>query len=193
MCTEAESIRSDPGLFQGSILGIGWAIEEKYELTQVTQCTSRNLNSIQLSRVVTWTKLLSHVLTHLFMWRYTSEDEHHAINSCITLSVLSLVCPDVLGRCSETDNIVEVEVEVTLRPTVSRPIRFGILPLLEQVTRCYIYLSDNYFLYFLYKAPSLTRGWGFNLQCNDTSSISSYIPTDGLSARSSCRAPNGGP
>jgi hypothetical protein len=35
------------------------------------------------------------------------------------------------------------EVEFTLRPTVSRPVRLGVLPLLEQVTRCYIYLSDN--------------------------------------------------
>jgi hypothetical protein len=41
------------------------------------------------------------------------------------------------------------EVEVTLRPTVSRPVRLGVLPLLEQVTRCYIYLSNNYFLYFI--------------------------------------------
>jgi hypothetical protein len=66
------------------------------------------------------------------------------------------------------------------------------LPLLEQVTRCYIYLSDNYFLYFSCRAPSLTRGWVCNLRCNDASSISSYIATDGLSASLSwCRAPNG--
>jgi hypothetical protein len=31
---------------------------------------------------------------------------------------------------------VEVEVEVTLRPTISRPVPLGVLPLLEQVTRC---------------------------------------------------------
>jgi hypothetical protein len=31
-----------------------------------------------------------------------------------------------------------VEVEVTLRPTISRPVRLGVLPLLEQVIRCYI-------------------------------------------------------
>jgi hypothetical protein len=77
-------------------------------------------------------------------------------------------------------------VGVTLRPTVSRSVRLGVL---EQVTRCYIYLSDNYFLYFSRRAPSLTRGLVCNLQFNDASSISSYIATDGLSASSSwCRA-----
>jgi hypothetical protein len=50
------------------------------------------------------------------------------------------------------------EVEVTLRPTVSLPVRLGVSPLLEQVTRCYIYLSDNYVFYFSCRAPSLTRG-----------------------------------
>jgi hypothetical protein len=64
---------------------------------------------------------------------------------------------------------VEVEVEVTLRPTVSRPVRLGVLPLLEQVPRCYIYLSDNYFLYFSSRVLSLTRGRVCNLQCNDAS------------------------
>jgi hypothetical protein len=78
-----------------------------------------------------------------------------------------------------------VEVEVTLRPTASRPVLLGALPLLEQVTRCYIYMSDNYFLYFSCRALSLTRG----RVCN---SISSYIATDGLSASSSwCLAPLG--
>jgi hypothetical protein len=48
------------------------------------------------------------------------------------------------------------EVEVTLRLTVSRPVRLGVLPLLEQVTTCYISLSDNYFLYSSCRAPSLT-------------------------------------
>jgi hypothetical protein len=86
------------------------------------------------------------------------------------------------------DLMVNAEVEVTLRPTVSRPVRLGVLPLLEQVTGCYIYLSDNYFLYFSCKAPTLTKGQVCNLQCNDSSSISSYIATDGLSASSSwCR------
>jgi hypothetical protein len=84
-----------------------------------------------------------------------------------------------------------IEVEVALRPTVSQPVRLGVLPLLEQVTRCYIYLSDNYFLYFSCRAPSLTRGRVCNLQCNNASSVSSYIATDGLSASSSwCRAHN---
>jgi hypothetical protein len=86
---------------------------------------------------------------------------------------------------------IVAEVEVTLRPTVSRPVRLGVLPLLEQVTRSYIYLSDNYFLYFSCGAPSLTRGRVCNLQCNDASSISSYIAT-GLSVSSSWyRAPSG--
>jgi hypothetical protein len=69
--------------------------------------------------------------------------------------------------------------QAILRPTVSRPVRFDVLPLLEQVTRCYISLTDNYF--FPCRAPSLTRGQICNLQCNDASSISSYITTDGQS------------
>jgi hypothetical protein len=69
-----------------------------------------------------------------------------------------------------------VEVEVALRPTVNRPVRLGVLPLLEQVNRCYIYLSDNYFLYFSCRAPSLTRRRVSNLQCNDASSISRLSP-----------------
>jgi hypothetical protein len=52
-----------------------------------------------------------------------------------------------------------VEDEVTLRPTVSRPVRLGVLPLLEQVTRCYIYLSDNYFLYFSLAVPGHALLW----------------------------------
>jgi hypothetical protein len=76
--------------------------------------------------------------------------------------------------------VYEIEVEVTLLPTVSRPVHLGVVPLLEQVTKCYIYLSDNYFLYCSRRAPSLTRGRVCNLQCNDASSISSYNATDGL-------------
>jgi hypothetical protein len=60
------------------------------------------------------------------------------------------------------------------------------------VTRCYIDLSDNYFLYFSCRTPSLTRVRVCNLQCNDASSVSGYIATNGLSASSSwCRTPNG--
>jgi hypothetical protein len=80
---------------------------------------------------------------------------------------------------------LEVDVEFPLRPTVSRPVRLGVLLLLEQVTRCCICLSDNYFLYFSCRALSLTRGRICNLQCNDASSIWSYIAIDGLSASSS--------
>jgi hypothetical protein len=78
------------------------------------------------------------------------------------------------------DPSVEVEVEVTLQPTVNRPLRLGVSPLLGQVTRCYIYFSDNYFLYFSCMAPSLMKGRVCNLQCNDASSILSYTATDGL-------------
>jgi hypothetical protein len=77
-------------------------------------------------------------------------------------------------------------------PSESRPVRLGVLPLLEQVTRCYFYLSDNYFHYFSSRAPYLMRERVRNLQCNNATSISSYNATDGLSAISSwCRAPNG--
>jgi hypothetical protein len=40
-----------------------------------------------------------------------------------------------------------LEVKVTLRPTVSRPVLLGILPLLEQVTRCYIWLTITSFIF----------------------------------------------
>jgi hypothetical protein len=51
-------------------------------------------------------------------------------------------------------------------------------------------LSDNYFHSSAYRGPSLMRGRVCNLQCNDTSSSSSYIATDGQSASSSlCWAP----
>jgi hypothetical protein len=43
----------------------------------------------------------------------------------------------------EVEIEIEIEIEVTLRPTVSQPVRLGVLSPLEQVTRCYIYLSDN--------------------------------------------------
>jgi hypothetical protein len=68
----------------------------------------------------------------------------------------------------------------------------GVFPLLEQVTKYYISLRDNYILYFSCRAPTLIRGRVCKLQCNDASSISSYIATDSLSASSSsCQAPNG--
>jgi hypothetical protein len=82
-----------------------------------------------------------------------------------------------------------VEFEVILRPTVSRASSSWCL---APLTRCYIHFNDNYFLYSSCKATCLTRGRVRNLQCNEASSISSYIVADGLSASSSwCRAPNG--
>jgi hypothetical protein len=71
------------------------------------------------------------------------------------MNCLAHRCSMYLAVTEEVE--VEVEVEVTLRPTVSRPVRLGVLALLEQMTRCYIYLSDNYFLYFSYRSSSLTR------------------------------------
>jgi hypothetical protein len=48
------------------------------------------------------------------------------------------------------------------------------------------FFLDNYG--FVHAVPSLMRGRVCNLQCNDASSILSYIATDGLSASSSwCR------
>jgi hypothetical protein len=48
------------------------------------------------------------------------------------------------------------------------------------------------FLFFSYRAPSLTRGQVCNLQCNDRSSIWSCIATDSLLASSFwCRPPMG--
>jgi hypothetical protein len=73
-------------------------------------------------------------------------------------------------------------------PTVSWAVRIGVWPPLEKMTRFYISLSSNYILPSSSRAPSLTRGQVCNLQCNHTSSSSSYIATDGQSASSSwCR------
>jgi hypothetical protein len=94
----------------------------------------------------------------------------------LNLAEYSVECHD------DDDDDDDDDVEVILLPTVSRPVRLGVLPPLEQVTRLYIYLSDNYFFYFSCRAPSLTKGRVCNLQCNDASSISSYIATDDLSA-----------
>jgi hypothetical protein len=119
-----------------------------------------------------WRSVSQYVLVSSPLWNLWPD-----IIFCLKVAVLSLW---------------GAEVEAILRPTVSRPVRLGVLPLLEQVTRCYIYLSDNYFLYFSCRVPSLKRGRVCNLQCNDASSISSYTATDGLPVRSSwCRTPNG--
>jgi hypothetical protein len=65
--------------------------------------------------------------------------------------------------------IIQVEVEVVLRPTVSRPLRLGVVPPIG-------------------KGDQMMRGLVCNLQFNDASS--SYIAADGQSASSSwCRAP----
>jgi hypothetical protein len=125
------------------------------------------------------------VVSMLFSYRKLHRDILHYLRK--EYFVHSVYCYSL-----QSYTLQKTEVEVTLRSTVSRPIRLGVLPLLEQAARCYIYLSDNYFLYFSCRAPSLVRGRVCNLQCNDASSISSYIVTDGLSASSSwCQDPNG--
>jgi hypothetical protein len=63
---------------------------------------------------------------------------------------------------------VEVEVEVNLRPTVSRPVRLGIGPPygnLDQILSCSFFSADNY-LIILPKASSLTRRQVCSLQWN---------------------------
>jgi hypothetical protein len=74
----------------------------------------------------------------------------------------------VMKRYAYCNDIVEVEVEVNLRPTVSRPVSPGVkrpsgtcdqfLFLLEIPFR---HLRVRYFV-----APSLTRGWVCNLLYN---------------------------
>jgi hypothetical protein len=61
------------------------------------------------------------------------------------------------------------QVKVILRPTISRPVRLGVVPLLESVTRCYISLSDNYFFYFSWRRPLWRVQWhkfSFKLYCD---------------------------
>jgi hypothetical protein len=65
-----------------------------------------------------------------------------------------------------------------LRPTVSRPVRLDVLPLLEQVTRCYAYLSGNYFLYFSCRAPSRGQVLVFISPTNRVAQL--YPPSIGL-------------
>jgi hypothetical protein len=128
---------------------------------------------------------------HSFLNILVQTAYRRGLQKCIYIVLIDLTIPSIFNWSRDSRGTKMWQVEVTLRPTVSRPLRLGVLSLLEQVTRCYIYLSDNYFIYFSCRSPSL-RGRVCNLQCNDASSVSSYIATDGLWVSSSwCRAPNG--
>jgi hypothetical protein len=107
------------------------------------------------------------VAEYIMIWYY------NYFLSCILEK--SLVC----GGC-ET-GVRKVKVKVTLWLTASWPVRLGLsLIIFRQLRVCWC------------GAPSLKRGRLCNLHCNDASSMSSYIVTDGLSASLSwCRAPNG--
>jgi hypothetical protein len=63
-----------------------------------------------------------------------------------------------------------LQVQAILQPTVNRPVHLGVGPPLEQMTRFYISLNDNYFLSSSCGMPSLMRGRVCNLQCNFASS-----------------------
>jgi hypothetical protein len=68
---------------------------------------------------------------------------------------LSMRLPHLEGQVPLLFPESQSQVQVTLLPTVSRPVRLGVVPLLERVTRCYSSLSVNYFFYFFsHKAPS---------------------------------------
>jgi hypothetical protein len=41
----------------------------------------------------------------------------------------------------------QVQVQVILRPTVSRSVLLGVEPPMERLIRCYVPLSDNYFIF----------------------------------------------
>jgi hypothetical protein len=58
------------------------------------------------------------------------------------------------------------QVNVILRPAVSRQVRLGVGHPLGQMIKIEISLSDNYYLSFSSMAPSLRRERVSNLQCN---------------------------
>jgi hypothetical protein len=80
-----------------------------------------------------------------------------------TTLVTQLLCPLIshlncrLPCHSATTVQVQVQVQVILRPTVSRPVLPGVMSLLERVTRCYISLSDNYLVLFFHIGRPLWR------------------------------------
>jgi hypothetical protein len=68
-----------------------------------------------------------------------------------------------------------VQVQVILRPTVSRPVHLGVGPLLGKMTKFYTSLSNNCFFFSSCRAPSLTRGRS-NLQCSHAQVIVAQDP-----------------
>jgi hypothetical protein len=83
--------------------------------------------------------------------RLLSQTESHGTHEHILLFLfLRLPQSGGPGSCihfPKEQGQLRVQVQVILWLTVSRPVRLGVLLLLERVTRCYIPLSDIYFLF----------------------------------------------
>jgi hypothetical protein len=98
-----------------------------------------------------------------------------ALNPHPLLSLITSICTaittlrssvhylsDTQVTCTPSSNFqVEGEVEVTLRPTVSRPVRLGVGPPAFN----FLCLTVT-FLFFMKGSHPLMRGWVCNLQCD---------------------------